>query len=87
MTSKQFTAVGFKFRGETSSVLESGTITLETEDDNQYDKNAVKVLVDGTHVGYVARENCLTVRKHLNEIKTISLSSKYAASATCLYGI
>lgn len=89
----EFTAVGFKFRkGDDNKSLtpeclkESGFIGLRPEPDNKYDTNAVKVLMNGKHVGYVARDYCKGVLKILNsECRTrVKLLETYEASANLL---
>lgn len=56
--------VGVSFRGtEARNLVKSLTpedgirLSLEAEPDNEYDRNAVMVLCDGEHIGYIAREN------------------------------
>lgn len=50
------------------------TAELEPEPDNPEDPNAIKVLVDGEHVGYIKRGSCAHIRKILdnNEISNIT---------------
>lgn len=38
-------------------VVGDDNFTFEREPDNEYDPNAIKVLVDDVHVGYLARAN------------------------------
>lgn len=42
-------------------------VELIPEPDNQYDPNAVKVVVDGAHIGYIKRESCKRVLQLLSE--------------------
>ena len=51
----QFTVVGMRFYGN-HEFKNSDIITLEFEPCNQYDKSAIKVMVDGIHRGYVKKE-------------------------------
>jgi hypothetical protein len=51
-----FTVVGMRFRGN-HKFKKSDNITLEFDPSNQYDKNAIKVMVDGVHRAYVAKDN------------------------------
>ena len=44
---------------------------LEPEPDNPHDPNAIKVLVDGQHVGYVPAAECATVRSILRRADSI----------------
>ena len=64
----QFTVVGFRFRGCTPDVLNSGTITLEPDDNNPYDKNAVKVLVGDKHVAYVSRDDAEYIKQLITKL-------------------
>ena len=48
--------------------------TLEPEDDNQYDHNAVMILVDGIHVGYIAAGSALRARDALSVGCTFDLN-------------
>ena len=49
-------------------------VKLVPEPNNKHDKNAVKVIIAGEHVGYIKREECSQVKNILNnkEIKYIS---------------
>lgn len=78
-----FTVVGFRFVGEEPSVLDSGVITLEADNNNPYDANAVKVLVDNVPVGHVAKNDCVRIREYINKIKSINALVFYFASALC----
>lgn len=40
---------------------------LVPEPDNQYDSNAVKVLINGVHVGYIKKGSCSHVKNLLND--------------------
>lgn len=37
-------------------------VELVPEPDNEYDQNAVKVVVDGVHIGYIKKGNCSQVK-------------------------
>ncbi|RHZ58287.1 hypothetical protein Glove_374g29 [Diversispora epigaea] len=50
-----FMVVGMKFR-DGHKFKKSDIITLELEPSNIYDKNAIKVMVDGTHKAYVTKD-------------------------------
>lgn len=43
----------------------NGPIRLEPEPDNNFDKNAIKVIVDDKHVGYVPASDCERVHKFI----------------------
>lgn len=51
------------------------SVILEEEPDNEHDPNAIKVLIDNVHVGYIKRENCIHVKKLINEGKINSISA------------
>ena len=46
-------------------MLENGDISLELEDNNEYDPSAVRVLVKQLHVGYVSRDDAPYIRQLL----------------------
>lgn len=73
------TVVGFKYQKRRPTVLKEGKITLEREFDNDYDSNAVKVLVDNILVGYVSSEHNLDLE--VDNIKSIRCMNCYDASA------
>jgi hypothetical protein len=61
----------FRGRGAEDAVFEAlnfgrGEVRLEPDDDNQHDASAVKIMVDGVHVGYAPRENAADVRRWLH---------------------
>jgi len=59
-----FVAVGMRYRSPTSPHVfsENDQISLEKEDDNPVDKNAIKIIVDKQHVAYVGREYTRMIR-------------------------
>ena len=59
------TAVGMRFRGSHGFSAQDN-IVLVKEDDNPHDENAVRVMVGGRHVAYVAREDCRTARRAID---------------------
>lgn len=46
---------------------------LVPEPKNQYDKNAIKVMVDNVHVGYIPADRCLDLKKRLSKIKEVEV--------------
>jgi hypothetical protein len=77
----KFVAVGMRFRG--GHVFSEGDeITLEKEDDNLHDSNAIKILVQGKHVAYVVRNDAIKLRGiskfEENKVKFVRM---FAASA------
>jgi hypothetical protein len=56
-----FMAVGMRFRGNHKFSVDDN-ISLELDDNNRVDKNAIKILVDGRHVAFVAAEDALKLR-------------------------
>ena len=55
-----FMVVGMRFRGG-HKFKKSDIITLELEPSNSYDKNAIKVMVDGIHKAYVAKNENVSI--------------------------
>ena len=51
-------------------------VLLEEEPDNQYDPNAVKVIIDNVHVGYVKKGSCSHVKKLIREDKINSICAE-----------
>lgn len=49
-------------------------VKLEPEPKNKFDKNAIKVIIAGEHIGYIPSEDCVTVHGILksHEIKYMS---------------
>ena len=45
------------------------TATLIPEDTNPYDSNAVKVLIESEHVGYLSRESAVTFRSYFKKFE------------------
>jgi HIRAN domain. len=69
-------AVGTSFRTEAfeemfgrrqKGVDEDVTIELVREPDNKYDPNAVKVMCDGYHLGYLSRENAVAYKGYVED--------------------
>lgn len=56
-----FTVVGMRFHGNHRFTKEDA-ITLEKEDDNPKDPKAIRVMIDGKKVAYVAREDAIKLR-------------------------
>jgi len=56
IVSSLFIVVGMRFHGN-HKFTKYDNVTLEFEPTNQYDENAIKVMVDGIHWGYVAKDN------------------------------
>lgn len=44
---------------------------LVPEPNNPHDSNAIKVLVDDIHVGYIPANQCIEIKKILKQIKTV----------------
>lgn len=86
-----FTVVGFRYRGVEAAVMETAqTITLEREPTNPVDPQAIKVLCDGVHVGYVVRDRCFAMGIVLEAAKgayTVTVNHIGAASVTCCFNI
>ena len=59
---------------------------LAPELDNPYDKNAIKVLADGKHIGYIKKGSCSHLLNAINAGKIISVNCKIGGGAyKCLY--
>lgn len=73
-------AVGMRFRGG-HNFSEHDNITLELDDDDPIDKYAVKILVDGKHVVFVAVEDNRKLRKIDGLLdRRVHIVKKYAQS-------
>lgn len=60
----EFEIAGMSYRDNIDNYIGEHAGTLETEPDNDYDPNAIKVLAeDGHHVGYVPRDMTTAVRE------------------------
>lgn len=46
---------------------------LVPEPSNPHDKDAIMVLVDGVHIGYIPKEQCLEIKKILPKVKSIKV--------------
>ncbi|CAG8786112.1 14106_t:CDS:2, partial [Dentiscutata erythropus] len=76
---------GMRFRGG-HKFKKSDIITLELEPSNTYDKNAIKVMVDGTHKAYVAMNENVSIgdlmKKYPNYQITAHGKKNYNQSAS-----
>lgn len=52
------------------------SVTLIPEPDNDHDPNAVKVVIDGKHVGYIKKGSCSHIKNLLNSNTISSISAK-----------
>lgn len=66
---------------------------LIPEPDNPYDPNAIKVIMDGVHVGYIKKGSCAHVKNLMNSGTILSIKGsiyggkyKYLAKTVELYG-
>ena len=75
---EQITIVGFRFNNKTPNILTKGKVSFEKEPTSKFDKNAVKVLVNGEFVGYVAKENN---KDFPDQVKFIRVVNLFASSA------
>jgi len=70
--------VGTHFRGSEAKHLVNAlapgdtNFQFEREPDNEYDSNAIRVLIEGEHVGYLARVNNNSVARAMDEGAAIS---------------
>lgn len=51
-------------------------VELTEEPDNPHDPNAVKVLVDGFHVGYIKKGSCTHIKKLLHSGNVVKISAQ-----------
>ena len=51
-------------------------VQLIEEPENEHDPNAIKVVIDGVHVGYIKAGSCSHVKKLLRENKISSISAE-----------
>lgn len=49
--------------------FDTKNFSLESEPENEYDKNAIKVLVNGIHIGYVPKENAKVLIEFIKKPK------------------
>ena len=76
-----FMVVGMRFYNN-HRFTGKDVISLKKDDDNPKDRTAIKVLVDGVHVGYVAREYTNIIRCVKNfEEKSIVWLQNFPQSA------
>lgn len=58
-----------------SSLISVGQkLELQREASNKYDKNAVKILSNGVHIGYIPKEDNLNTAKHLDAGQKVIVS-------------
>lgn len=51
------------------------SVILEEEPDNKYDKNAIKVIIDDVHVGYIKKDDCTHVKQLIDSKNIISIDA------------
>ena len=78
-----FTAVGMRFRGNHVFTPEDN-VTLQREDENPHDPNAVKILVGGRHVAYVSRDDCPQVRAAISRGRSEARFVENYPQSACL---
>ncbi len=64
--------VGVHFRPSEAKAIHNALqigerVDLEPEPNNKYDPNAVMVMSEGEHIGYVARQNNYEIADYLND--------------------
>lgn len=79
-----FTAVGMRFRGG-HVFTKDDNIKFELEPDNNYDPNAIKIMVNNKHVAYVSKENTSQIKNIINIPGKVQLVNTYAQSAEMMY--
>ena len=78
-----FTAVGMRFRGKHVFTPEDN-ISLQRDDENPHDSNAVKILVGGRHEAYVARDDCLKLRAAISHGRSEARFVENYQQSSCL---
>ena len=85
IVTRSFMVVGMRFRGG-HKFKKSDIITLELEPSNTYDKNAIKVIIDGIHKAYVAKNENMNIgglmKKYPNYQITAHGKKNYNQSAS-----
>ncbi|RHZ84712.1 hypothetical protein Glove_78g205 [Diversispora epigaea] len=85
IVTNSFMVVGMRFRGG-HKFKKPDIITLELEPSNTYDKNAIKVMVDGIHKAYVAKNENVSIgdlmKKYPNYRITAHGKKNYNQSAS-----
>lgn len=79
-SSDSATFVGMQYIRPRHRFSKKDEVTFVLDDFNRYDSNAIKVIVDGNHVAFVAREDCLTIRANL------AICSKYSCALRDTWG-
>ncbi len=76
-----FNVVGMKYRGFKPQDVVTGMV-LEPEPTNAYDAKAIKVVVGGKHMGYVAKDDCEKVGLYmqLHPVHTCTVVQYFAAT-------
>jgi hypothetical protein len=77
---KTFSIVGQKFRGldpYLPGILPGTKVVLMREPDNKFDKNAVMVLIDGHHVGYLSSKQNADVARAIDQNGRLAVRSDY----------
>ena len=69
-----FSVVGMKYYGNHEfSHNDENSIKLEKDPNNTYDKNAIKVLLEDKHVGYISTEDNQKVKKFMKKYKNLDI--------------
>ncbi len=69
-----FSVVGMKYHGNHEfSQYDENNIKLEKDPNNIYDKNAIKVLIEDKHVGYISTEDNIKVKKFMKKNKNLDI--------------
>ena len=76
------TTVGMKFL-DNHHFNKNDIISLKSENNNRFDKNAIQVIVSDDHKGYLTKEDAIKVRQIPNfENKIVTFVQHFQASAT-----
>ena len=77
--------VGMHFRGPEAvamaeALLPGDEVALEREPFNQYDENAIKVMLRDTHIGYIARQSAAFIAAYMDD------GAEFSATVTGRHG-
>lgn len=75
-TKKELVEYGMEDENIYQLEFEPDKVELIEEPDNEHDPNAIKVIIDGEHVGYIKKGSCSHVKKLIHEDKIAKISAE-----------
>lgn len=75
-TKKEIVEYGMEDENIYQLIFSPESVELIEEPDNEYDPNAVKVVIDGIHVGYIKKGSCSHIKKLIKENKIIEITGE-----------